>query len=131
MQPFQVRLGPGGLGLRVYQPMPQAEGKDLLLRSLQVCLDVVPHADVFLHLLVFFRGNMHRTVGVVSQTLCDVLRVPLVSLHALLALLFHHGRRSEDHAFQPAALQLMIQRVAQASRFVSADEFCFFTVQLP
>ena len=131
VQPLHVGLRPVALGIGEYQAVPQAEGQQLLLVPLEVRLDIVPHPDVFLDLIVLLCGNVHSLVAVVLQAFRDVLRVPLVRLDAPVASLYRHRRRREYDAHHITVRQVVIQRIAQASRLIAADELRPLRITLP
>jgi len=97
-EPAEMCLRPVVLGPVIVTPMPQAEGKNLLLDLFQGKTVVIPHPNEFLDLLILLCGNMHRTVIMVCKASGDHGCVALICFDPLFPARHRHTCRCKDHA---------------------------------
>ena len=81
--------------------MPQAECENLLLHFLERQFVVIPHSNVFFHLLILFARNMDRAVGMVSQTTSNVRCISLIGFDFFLPSWLWHRSWSQNDTIHP------------------------------
>lgn len=110
-------FGPFSSG--VFIPVPKDKRIDPLLQALNCQLMVIPHTEIFFNGIIFAGGNIDRMISTIAQAVCDQAGVTPVCFDAL-PLGCEHGRRCQNGAFDPGIGQLMVQRIPEASRLVTA-----------
>ena len=103
------------------ESMAGAERNNLLLRSLQISLHIIPHSNILFDGIVPGRRNIYRAVQVEGQTLSNIFCIALIGLNRF-TLLLGHSRRSQDNACYPVFGELVIKGVSKAACLVTTNK---------